>query len=299
MGDLRSDPRLPSAAFCLARIYHSTMKRGAAVVLFLTGLPVFFFSGVIVPAPAFVAVSDREETQIQTDLERNLQTAQWMLLYDHIAWATTDLLLKEDKQTVKAISPVWFCLEKNHAWHAVYGHYGTNIFEITVCYRQVSVDKFEKVKAPDFSDRDRFARAISLTLPEIEDITRKTTVRFNYYVRREQERIAVYYVPAFQTDGKLAYGIQHTYFLDTTGKKILSHEQHGQVLIGALPNKSRTVILEMPDCVIPTPQAMFTMLSYRDYFSDILVHCQEGYFGMTVRNGVPRCLRTASLAVVK
>jgi hypothetical protein len=222
-----------------------------------------------------------------------------MLLYDHLAWATTDLLLKEDKETVKTIGPVWFCLEKEHIWHAVYGRYRSNAFEIAVCYRQVSPDKFEKVKVPDFPDRDRFARAISLTLPEIEETTRKTTVRFNYYIRREQDRIAVYYVPAFQTDGKLAYGIQHTYLLDAMGEKILSHEQHGQVLIGALPNKSRTVILEMPDCLIPTPQAMFTMMSYRDYFSDILVHCQEGYFGMTVREGVPLCLRTAALAAAK
>lgn len=261
------------------------MKFSSAIVLLLLGMACLCLSGVELPASAAPT-----EAQVQAELDQNLQTARWMLDYDRVAWATTDLLLKESKVTLKSISPVWFCMKKDNVWYAVYGSYNSNAYDIALCYREASKDNFEKVSPPRFDDRDRFARAISLTQPEIQEITRRTTVRFNYYIRDEQHRIALYYVPAFQPDGKLAYGIQHTYFLDSTGGKVVSHEQHGHVLIGAIPRKNRIVAMEMTECDIPTPQALFVMMCYRDHFADILTHCQNGYFGVAVNKGVLTCV---------
>jgi len=238
------------------------------------------------------SVSPPAEDPNREELERNLQIARWMAVYDRVAWGTTDLLVKEPKETLAKVGPVWFCMEKGGSWYAVYGRYLSNAYEIALCYRQVSKDGFEKVKPPDFPDKDRFARAISLTLPEIQDTTRRTTVRFNYYVRREQDRIAIYYLPAFQTDGKLAFGIQHTFVVDATGGKLVSHERHGHILVGAIPYKERTLTFEMTDCVVPTPQAIFAMMSYRDAFADILTHCRDAYFGMAMRDGQLACVRT-------
>ncbi len=231
---------------------------------------------------------------LQARLEQNLATARWMADYDRVAWGTTDLLVKEPKATLVKVSPVWFCLEKDGRWYAVYGGLVSNGYEIAFCYRQIAKDAFEKVKPPDFPDKDRYARAIALTLPEIQDITRRTTVRFNYYVRSEPAGIAVYYLPAYQTDGKLAYGIQHSYVVDDTGGKVVSHEAHGHLLVGALPGKDRTLTFEMTDCVVPTPQAIFAMMSYRDGFADILTHCRDGYFGMAKREGQLVCVPTSA-----
>ncbi|HUJ42970.1 MAG TPA: hypothetical protein VLW52_05110 [Opitutaceae bacterium] len=261
------------------------------LVLFFLVVPWFPISAAERPASAVPA---RPENQIQADLEQNLQTARWMVEYDHVAWATTDLLLKESKETLRQVGPVWFCLKKDDGWYALYGSLRAETYDIAVCYREASRDKFEKVTPPDFPDKDRFARAISLTLPETLETTRRTTVRFNYFVRGERDQIAIYYLPAFQTDGKLAYGIQYTFFLDSPGRKLTSHEQLGQVLIGVFPNKGRTVVLEMPECVVPTPQALFSMISYRDRFGDIVTHCRDGYFGITEQNGVLTCIRKSA-----
>jgi hypothetical protein len=193
------------------------------------------------PGPPTAVVSP---DPLQAEIAQNLETARWMMDYDRVAWATTDLLLKESKDTLKRVGPTWFCLKQDDAWYTVYGDFDADAYQVAVCYREVAKDKFEKVAPPVFADAQRFARAIRLTLPDITETTRRTTVRFNYYVRAEGDRIALYYLPAFQTDGKLAYGIQHTFHVDATGRDILMHEHHGNVLVGLIPNKSRLVMLE-------------------------------------------------------
>jgi hypothetical protein len=244
-------------------------------------------------APPVAVPTPLSEDQVQVGTARNLETAQWMIEYDKVAWATTDLLLKESKETLQRVTPVWFCTQKDAVWYAVYGGFQSGTFDTAVCYRQASKGTFEKVPPPDLPDAARFASAINLTLPEILDTTRRTTVRFNYYVRGEKERIAVYYVPAFQPDGKLAYGIQHTLYLDASGQKVLSHEHYGRVLFGAMPGKDTWLTLEMPECGYPTPQAIFTMMNYRDNFAGILTHCQDGYFGMVLNDHGLTCARSA------
>jgi hypothetical protein len=259
--------------------------------LFSLALP-FPSVGFAAETAAALGPSPSEE-QIREETSRNLQTARWMVDYDKVAWATTDLLLKESKETLRNVSPVWFCIEKGGAWYALYGGFRSNSYEIAACYRRISDEKFEKIAPPEFPDKERFARAVNLTLPEILDTTRRTTVRFNYYVRGEPDGIDVYYVPAFQTDGKLAYGIQHTFHLDSTGEKVVSHAHYGHSLVGARPSKNKWVTLEMPECSDPTPQAIFTMMSYRSDFADILTHCRDGYFGMALVQGQPACIRTS------
>jgi hypothetical protein len=232
----------------------------------------------------------------QQQLDQNVQTALWMQAYDRVAWATTDLLLKESKETLKDIGPVWFCVEIDHVWYALYGRFQDDAFDIAVCYQQTAKDKFEKVSPPLIADKDRFARAISLTLPEILETTRRTTVRFNYYIRGNQDLVEVYYLPAVQPEGKLAYGIEHSFLLNATGQAILSHEQFGKVLADATPDKQRTLTLEMKECALPTPQAIFTMVTCRGQFADILTHCRDGYFGIESRNGSMTCGPTSGPA---
>jgi hypothetical protein len=270
------------------------MRFRAAIVFFLAGAQWLSLSRADVAGAGSAPPLAPAPDPLQAQLDQNTRTARWMVDYDHVAWATTDLLLKESKETLKRIGPVWFCLEKDGVWYAAYGRYQSEAFEIGCCYRQSAADKFEKVGPPDFAEKDRFARAISQTLPEILELTRRFTVRFNYYVRGEPGRIAIYYVPAFQTDGKLAYGIHHTFFFDAKGERLISHDRCGSVLIGALPNKDRTLTLEMTECPLPTPQAIFTMMTYRDQFAGILTHCQEGYFAVATRDGSLKCIRTTS-----
>lgn len=233
------------------------------------------------------AAEPSREAALQID--QNLATARWMLEYDRAAWSSTDLLIKEDKVALRQVSPVWFCLKQNGTWYAVYGANSPHGYEIAFCYGEDAGGRFHKVSPPEFPDKDPFGKAIALTLPPILETTRRTTVRFNDYVRREGNRIAVYYTPALQSDGKLAYGMQRTAWVDAGGAKLLSEDAHGQVLIGIIPGRQRNLTLEMTDCAVPTPQAIFTMLAYRDLFADIAVHCQPGTFAVTEHNGAFVC----------
>jgi hypothetical protein len=273
----------------------SFWRRGL-LVLFLGAAGRGLFAGAPASAEAVgaPALSPGEASET-AELARNLRTARWMAAYDRVAWLTSDLLRKESKEVQAKVSPIWFCIENKRGWYAFYGRLlPTGHYDVAICYRQKAKDVFESVAAPAFPEMDRFAMAIDLTRPDSDAMTRSTTVRFNDYVRAVGDRIEVYYLPAFQEDGKLAYGMQYTYFLDAAGDKVTAREIHGSVLIGAFPYKQRAISLEMPECAVPTPQAIFTMMSYREAFADILSHCRDGYFGMATRNGEPVCVRTSA-----
>lgn len=231
------------------------------------------------------------------ELARNLETARWMFAYDRVAWITSDLLPKESKEIQAKVSPIWFCLEKKGVWYAFYGRFLPSAhFDVAVCYRWKAKDDYEKVAPPPFPEVDRFAMAINLTKGDSDALTRSTTVRFNSYIRAVGNRIEVYDLPAFQADGKLAYGVQHTYFLNPAGDTVTGREIHGTILIGAIPYKGRAITLDMPECAVPTPQAIFTMMSYREAFADIVTRCRDGYYGMALRDGRQVCVRTSAPA---
>jgi hypothetical protein len=232
--------------------------------------------------------------QDRAELERNLQTALWMMAYDRVAWITSELLPKEPKEILAKVSPIWFCLQRDGLWYALYGRLLPGGYEVAVCYREKAKDAYQKVAPPKFPEVDRYAMAINLTLSDSQAMTRSTTVRFNDYIRTTGDRIEVFYLPAFQSDGLLAYGVQYAYVLDAEGQKVIAREMHGSVLIGALPNKKRTIALEMTECAVPTPQALFTMMSYRDAFADIVTLCSGGYFGIAKRNGELICVRASA-----
>jgi hypothetical protein len=234
--------------------------------------------------------------QDRAALERNLQTARWMMAYDRVAWITSELLPKEPKELLAKVSPIWFCLQRDGVWYAFYGRLLPGGYDVAACYREKAKDTYEKVAPPKFPEEDRYAMAINLTEGDSEAMTRSTTVRFNDYIRTVGDRIEVYYLPAFQSDGMLAYGVQYTYVLDAQGQKVIQREVHGSVLIGARPGKTRTIALEMPECAVPTPQALFTMMSYRDAFADIVTLCRRGYFGIAKRNGELICVRASAPA---
>jgi hypothetical protein len=233
-------------------------------------------------------------SQESAELERNLQTARWMFVYDRVAWLTSDLLPKESKEVQAKVGPIWFCLEKNHVWYAFYGRLTATGYEVAVCYREKAKDAFEAVAPPVFPETEPFAMAINLTQPELDILTRSTTVRFNYYIRTVADQIEAYFLPAFQSDGKLAYGVQQTYILTATGGRVLSREIHGRTLYGYSPDKGHVISLEMTECVVPTPQALFTMMSYREAFGDIVTHCRDAYIGLAKRDGQLVCVRAAA-----
>jgi hypothetical protein len=223
-------------------------------------------------------------------LAANLATAQWMADYDRVAWESTDLLTKEDKDALRKVSTVWFCAKAKGTWYAFYGEDTDHGYQTAFCYAEDSGRVCHRVPPPLLPDRDRFAQAITRTLAPVQELTRQTTVRFNYYVRSEGDRVAVYYTPGLQPDGKLAYGIERTEWVDGASGKVVSEWVHGQVLRGIVPGRDRKLVLDLGDCAVPSPQAIFTMLANRETFGAIVARCQGGDFGLKTLDGKIACV---------
>jgi hypothetical protein len=158
--------------------------------------------------------------------------------------------------------------------------------------KSMSDVEFDKGKAPDFPDKDRFAGALTLTLPDILDTPPRTRVRFNNNIRPEDGQIADYSTPAFQSDGKLGYGIEHTFVVNKAADLAVSRGRHGNQLVGSLLRKDRTINVKTPGWLVPPPQATFTMMNYTKYFPDIVTHCQAGYYNVVQKNDAFYCKLT-------
>jgi len=178
------------------------MRRGAATGWFLAGLNTVFLFGAN-DAGTCVRRLPRRRNRSRRDWIGNLKTAQWMLAYDHAAWVT-NRFAGQGRQGSGENDQPGLVLPGKKTTCGTRCTVATNQtpFAAVFCYRQISPDKFEKVKAPDFRTGTVLPGRSTLPCPKSRTTTRKTTVRFNYYVRGEADRIAIYYVPAFQTDGK-------------------------------------------------------------------------------------------------
>jgi hypothetical protein len=56
------------------------------------------------------------------EFSKKLDTVQWLLEYDNVAWKTTDVVMALPKEQLSGLGQEWFCFQdKNKLWHAVYG----------------------------------------------------------------------------------------------------------------------------------------------------------------------------------
>jgi len=153
------------------------MRRGAATGWFLAGLNTVFLS--VQRCRHLCSPLPRRRKQIQAGLDRNLKTAQWMLAYDHAAWVH-HRFAGQGRQGSGEKRSARFGSAWKKTTCGTRCTVATNQTPSRRCsaIAKFSPDSFGRWKAPDFPDRDRFARAINLTLPEIEDTTRKTNRSF-------------------------------------------------------------------------------------------------------------------------
>ncbi len=63
-----------------------------------------------------------------------MDTVYWLYEYDNIAWWTSDSVYATPKEEQAKLGSEWFCFKRDNVWHAVYGKYQDNKFDMVYHY---------------------------------------------------------------------------------------------------------------------------------------------------------------------
>ena len=166
----------------------------------------------------------------------NEETAHWILAYDRAAWITSDSVLAAPVDLRAQLGPEWFCLEDRGTWHALYGQYAAepDHYRIVFHYQSVSKPSFVSSTAPlDTAQVLAFARALHRGGAAFPDTLTRSGLNFNKYIRRLADRtIEVWYLPALQANGLLAWGAEVRQVYDREGRTLIGSEVAGAGLQG-------------------------------------------------------------------
>lgn len=200
--------------------------------------------------------------------------AQWLYVYDNIAWWTTDSVLAAPEEEKRKLGEEWFCFKKNQIWHAAYGKYENGNFHAVFHYTVDSNNQVHRVYTGiDSSEANSYSRAL-IRVNEFTRIIRDTTkVRLNRYIKREADRtLSVWALPAFSSAGVAVYGGEFFYRFDPTGNNLLEKNEYFQGNFrGFKADKPREIWLDYKEMDKPSLGAIFFVWYYKKYFTRIFI----------------------------
>lgn len=68
------------------------------------------------------------------EFDKKSEIAEWLFEYDMVAWLTTDSVMASDKKEIEKLGAEWFCYIEDYSWHAVYGDFENNNYEVVFHY---------------------------------------------------------------------------------------------------------------------------------------------------------------------
>ena len=208
------------------------------------------------------------------DFNKKFEVAEWLVEYDLVAWKTTDEVMKQDKTELAKLGREWFCFQdKNNVWHAVYGKFTDEKYDLVFHFK---IDKDSKIVKTDEKMDAEFlnlhAKALQTANKKMYSTFNDDNVpRFNQYIRQNTDKtFNVWLLPAFQTNGLAVYGGEYIYTLDKTASKITKDESHFQGNFRAFKTGNpREVWIKYNELEKPTLGAIFFVWYYRNYFTKI------------------------------
>lgn len=220
-----------------------------------------------------------------------LKVAEWLVKYDLVAWKTTDVVMTQDQKELEKLGSEWFCFQdKNGVWHAVYGKYADEKYEMVFHF---TMDKDSKITRTnekiDAEFLDLHSKALVKANQQLKVALKDApTPRFNQYIKQNADKtFTVWLLPAFQTDGTAVYGGEFIYTFDQTANKILKDESYFQgAFRGFKTNPPREIWLNYRELEKPTLGAIFFVWYYKSYFTNIFI--DNAKFTSTVIQPEPR-----------
>lgn len=203
------------------------------------------------------------------------ETALWLAQYDQVAWTSSDSVSVQDPKEIALLGNEWFCFVQAGVWHAVYGKYENDLYDIVFHFRMDEHGNALKSFDPvDTMSMNRYARALHTANAEVLEMRKKYNLDFNQYIRENEDRtLTVWILPAFQQEGVAIYGGEFIYTLDPEGIKILNNESYFQGNFrGFQVNEDlKEIRLNYSELEQPTLGAIFFAWYYRNYFNRIII----------------------------
>lgn len=222
------------------------------------------------------------------DFNQKTSTAEWLYLYDAIAWWTSDSVMAEKEEDLQRLGGEWFCFQTDDKnWHAVYGKYENDNMNVVFHYLVDTTYKVSKTfEDVDTTFLNLHARALITANNQMSSIRDSFQLRFNQYIKKNDDKtFTVWIFPAFQPDGIAVYGGEFIYEIDQTGTKILEDKSYYQGQFrGFKLDKPREVWMDYTELEKPTLGTIFFIWYYKKYFTYIKLN-NKNYVTTAVNSG--------------
>ncbi len=229
---------------------------------------------------AFVAFAQTDQSKSPNfdiaDFNEKLKVAEWLVEYDLVAWKTTDVLMTHDQKEIAKLGAEWFCFQdKNGLWHAVYGKYANEKYDLVFHFTMDKTSKITRINEKvDAEFLNLHAKALVKANEQMDAALKdKAVPRFNQYIKQNADKtFSVWILPAFQTDGTAVYGGEFIYTIDNKASKILKDESYFQgAFRGFKAKPPREIWLNYSELEKPTLGAIFFVWYYKPYFTKIFI----------------------------
>jgi len=213
------------------------------------------------------------------DFNSKFEVAQWLFEYDYVAWHTSDSVMVQDKSEINRLGREWFCFkDKNKNWHAVYGKYDNQNFDLVFHFKLDSNFKISRVyDKVDTLLLNSYSRALITANKQIKALKDTVNLSFNQFITQNDDKtFSVYILPAFQRNNTVIYGGEFIYSIDYSGNKILKDESYFQGdFRGFKAAPPREIWLNYRELEKPTLGAIFFVWYYKKYFTSINIDCSK------------------------
>jgi len=206
-----------------------------------------------------------------------MDTVSWLCEYDNIAWWTSDSVYASPKEEQSKIGAEWFCFKTDNIWHAVYGKYSKQSYDMIYHYEVDTNLSIKRVYTKvDSLILNPYARAIVNGNKILNQYPDSIKVRFNQYIRRNPDNsISIWFLPAFTTNGVAVYGGEFYYVFDQTGNNLLQKSEYSQGYRGFQPDAKKEIWLNYESKDEPTLGSIFFIWYYRKYFDRMVVDAKK------------------------
>ena len=207
------------------------------------------------------------------DFSQKAKTAEWLYLYDAIAWWTSDSVTTEKEEDLQRLGGEWFCFQtKDKNWHAVYGKYENDKMDVVFHYLVDTTYKVSKTsELVDIEFLNSHARALITANNQIASIRDSIQINFNQYIKQNEDKtFTVWIFPAFQPNYLAVYGGEFIYTIDKTGTTILENNSYYQGRFKAFKvDNPRKIWMDYTELEKPTLGTVFFIWYYKKYFTSI------------------------------
>ncbi len=209
------------------------------------------------------------------DFYKKSEIAAWLVEYDEVAWKTTDVLMTEDKSEIAKLGAEWFCFQDSKKrWHAVYGRFANDKYELVFHYLFDSDGKITKTTEKiDQNFLNTHANALTTARATLLTKIPPDSPKFNQNIRLNSDKtFDVWMFPAFQPNRTVIFGGEGIYQIDATGSKVIADSSYFQKdFRGFKADPPREIWLDYREIEKPTLGSVFFVWYYKSYFTNIYI----------------------------